>query len=150
MSAGALCVRDVVVATGSDSVLAVATLMRTHHVGAVVLVEEREGVRVPTGIVTDRDIVLEGVVGAFDRLPQLTAGDLVTRSLVTVREIDPIDNALEVMRSAGVRRLPVVDDEGGLVGIMAIDDLVEVFSARFASLAGVIANEQDNEHVDRP
>lgn len=150
VNVGGVCIRDVVVAGRTDSVLDVASLMRKHHVGAVVLVEERAGRNHPVGLLTDRDIVIEGLVGAFDRLPRLTAGDLVTRPLVTVREADAIDNALDVMRTAGVRRLPVVDDVGALVGILAVDDLIDVFATRLGTLANVVANEHRNEQAERP
>lgn len=150
MNVGAFCTREVVVAQGTETVLDVAGLMRLHHVGDVVIVERRNGVNHPTGILTDRDIVLEGVVQALDRLPQLLAEDLIVRPLVTVQEDDTIDDALERMRAQGVRRLPVVDDAGALIGILAIDDIVEILAGRLASVAAVIARGQRMEREQRP
>jgi CBS domain-containing protein len=150
MNVGAVCTRDVIIAEGTETVLDVAKLMRAHHVGDVVIVESREGVRYPTGILTDRDIVVEGVVEVLERLPRLRADDLVTRPLVTVSERDNVDHAIEIMRAQGVRRLPVVDDVGALVGLLAFDDLVEFFAGRLAGLAAVVAGEERMERDYRP
>jgi CBS domain-containing protein len=150
MDVGGVCTREVVVVRGTDTVHEVASLMRAHHVGDVVIVERRDGLSYPTGILTDRDIVLAGVVQALDRLAQLVAADLVTRPLVTVRERDAIDDALEIMRTHGVRRVPVVDDAGALVGILAVDDLLELFAGHLASLVTLIGRQQRMERDRRP
>lgn len=150
VNVGAVCTREVVVARGEDTVLEVAQLMRTHHVGAVVIVQSLDGTNLPTGILTDRDIVLEGVVQALDRFEELIAADLVTRELVTVREQDTIDDALDRMRSQGVRRVPVVDEVGVLVGILALDDLLELYGSQLASITALILREQRMERVQRP
>lgn len=147
---GSVCVREVVIAKGTDTVLEVAGLMRHHHVGDVVIVDERNGVNYPTGIVTDRDIVVEGVAGAFDRLPQLVVEDLVTRPLVTVREEATLEDALEIMRRNGVRRVPVVDAKEVLVGIFAVDDLLDQFARDLSSIATLISRQQRNERDARP
>jgi len=150
LDVGAVCTREVIVARGTETVLEIAGLMRSHHVGDVVIVEHRDGVNHPTGILTDRDIVLEGVVQALDRLPQLLAADLLVRPLVTVRERDTVDDALEVMRAHGVRRVPVVDGAGALIGILAVDDLLELLADRLGSLVTLIAREQHVERERRP
>jgi CBS domain-containing protein len=110
---GAVCVRQVVVAEGNESVLELARLMRQHHVGDVVIVDRRGDKSYPSGIVTDRDIVVDALVTSPENLGELTARDLVKRELVSVREDQNIDDALEIMRVHGVRRAPVVDDKGG-------------------------------------
>ena len=61
-----------------------------------------------------------------------------------------IDDALEIMRKNGVRRVPVVDQEGALVGILAVDDLVEVFADRLSELAILFSREQRIERGVRP
>jgi CBS domain-containing protein len=135
VNVGAVCVRDVVVARRDEPLLEVANLMRRHHVGDVVIVEHGAEGRRPMGIITDRDIVLMGVVEAFDRLGQLVAGDLVTRPLLTVREHDTVDGALEVMQAGGVRRVVVVDEDDVLVGILTVDDLIDLFAERLHRLS---------------
>jgi CBS domain-containing protein len=130
VTVGAICIRDVVIAQREEPLLDVAKLMRRHHVGNVVIVERRPESNQPIGIITDRDIVLMGVVDAFDQLGQLVASDLLTRPLVTVHERDTVDGALEIMQMAGIRRVVVVDDDHALVGILSVDDLIDLFAER--------------------
>src|SRR5690242_8806327 len=66
MPVGEICTREVVIVKRNDSVLEAAKLMRQHHVGDVVVIEERGGVRVPVGIVTDRDLVVEILAPQLD------------------------------------------------------------------------------------
>jgi CBS domain-containing protein len=150
IDAGDLCIREVVVAAPNASLLDVAGLMRTHHVGDVVIIEHCEGRAYPMGIVTDRDIVILGVVDAPDRLGDLIAKDLVTRPLVTIREHESIDSALEIMREKGVRRVPVVDDQGVLVGILSTDDMIELLGDRLQRITGLFARGRQIEQRERP
>lgn len=147
---GAVCVREVVVAEGNESVLELARLMRQHHVGDIVIVNRRDDKSYPSGIVTDRDIVVDGLVTSLENIGQMTASDLVKRTLVSVREDQNVDDALEVMRDNGIRRAPVVDDQGALVGILAVDDIVELFADRLCQLSRLFTREQRIERDDRP
>jgi CBS domain-containing protein len=142
-------VREVVFGYAEESVLDIAKRMREYHVGAVVLAREEGGARYPIGIVTDRDIVIEAVAPAAEELGEIVAKDLLVRELVTVGEGDSVDDALEVMRKNGVRRVPVVGDEGELIGILAVDDLVELFADRLAELAVLFSREQRIERETR-
>jgi CBS domain-containing protein len=147
---GAVCIREVVVAEGTESVLELARLMRHYHVGDVVIVNRRGEKRYPTGMVTDRDIVVDALVTSLEAIGEMMASDLVNRPIVSVREDLSIDDALEVMRKNGVRRVPVVDDEGALVGIVAVDDLIEAFADRLSELAILFSREQRIERGARP
>lgn len=147
---GAVCVREVVVAEGNETVLELARLMRHHHVGDVIIVDRRGDKNYPSGIVTDRDIVVDGLMTSPENLGEMKASDLVKRSLVSVREDQDIDDALEVMRENGIRRAPVVDDEGALVGILAVDDIVELFADRLCKLSNLFTRQQRIERADRP
>src|SRR5687767_10947923 len=118
--------RAVVVATPEMTVSEAAKLMRSRHVGSLVVVSNTNvGLRVPVSIVTDRDLIVEVI--AVDLDPKtITIGDIMPRRLFTVRaDEDPLD-AIHIMRSRAVRRLPVVNDQGRLLGIVAFDDLVAV------------------------
>lgn len=140
-----ICTKRVITCTAAEPLLGVAARMRDHHVGAVVVVEQQEGRTVPVGMVTDRDIVVEAVVPALDRIPELTAGDLVDREIVTVNAGYNVDRALEIMSTAGVRRAPVIDNLGGLVGIVTVDDLIETLAARLIGVVAVIRKQQNRE-----
>lgn len=144
MRVGEFCSREVVIIDKEETIEAAARLMRTHHVGAVVVVEEREGEKFPVGILTDRDIVVE-LVAARIALDAVSIGDVMSFELATTEEEDDLLDTIGQMQRKGVRRIPVVDTRGALVGILAIDDLLEVVSEQLSGLVKVIAREQERE-----
>jgi len=144
MSLGELCNRVVVVTTRTTGVDEAARLMREHHVGSLVVVDDTAIGRKPVGIVTDRDIVIE-VVAAGVAPDSVTVGDVMAPELVTARESDEPWDTIQRMRAKGVRRVPVVDREGALVGIVTVDDLVETVAEELEGLVKVIGQEQARE-----
>lgn len=146
---GEICNRDVVVATREMTVTAAAQLMRHYHVGTLVICEQLNGGRrLPVGIVTDRDIVVE-VVAPELRPEAITAGDIMAGELVTVRESEGVLQALEIMRYKGVRRLPVVGEDGQLTGLIAIDDILEVLAEELTDISKVMGFERSIEAANR-
>lgn len=148
MPIGEICNRGVVFATRDTSILETAQLMRRHHVGDLVVVDEKNGKRIPVGIVTDRDIVIEVIAKEAD-INSLTAGDIMGPELVTAREAEGVFETIQLMRLKGVRRMPVVDTQGGLVGIVSVDDLVELLAEEMNELAKLISREQVREAKNR-
>jgi len=148
MTIGTICNREVVVARKDVGVQEVAQLMRQYHVGDLVVVEDRGTVRIPVGILTDRDLVVE-VLAKGVAPDTVTAGDIMTTDIVTGGEVDSIWATLQRMRTKGIRRMPVVDREGGLVGILTMDDLLELFAGELADLSKLIGREQDREKAAR-
>jgi CBS domain-containing protein len=122
--------------------------MREYHVGDLVVIKEKTGKRVPVGIVTDRDIVLE-VIAEGVGMDDVCVGDIMSDNLVTARESDGLLETIKVMRAKGIRRLPVVNDDNELVGILSVDDLIDLFSEQIADLARLIAREQGREKAGR-
>ncbi|APF04138.1 TPA: CBS domain-containing protein [Legionella pneumophila] len=148
MRIGEFCNRDVVMMNGDESVKQAAELMRAHHVGDIVLVEELKRRRVPIGIVTDRDLVVE--VMALDVNPEeLAVQDIVTRSVLLAREEDSLIDSLALMQEKGVRRLPVVDNDDELVGIITIDDITELLAEMLHKVVGVVDRQQKVEKQQR-
>lgn len=148
MKAGEFCNREVVVIERDASVAQAAALMREHHVGSVVIVDAADGVRKPVGILTDRDIVLEFVTR--DLAPaDVEAGDAVTSDLVTVGEEAGLFETIEIMRAHSVRRVPVVAGDGGLVGIVASDDALELLAEQLTDLVKLVARQQRQESLRR-
>ena len=143
-----ICNREVVVVQPNDTTLEAAKLMRQHHVGDVLVVEDRGGVRIPVGIVTDRDLVVEIMAPELDQMV-ITVGDIMAPDLVTVKENTGVFDAIQYMRAKGVRRLPVVDDSGGLVGILTLDDLLELLAEELLALAKLVKHEQKKETMSR-
>jgi CBS domain-containing protein len=105
-------------------------------------------VRVPVGIVTDRDLVVEIMAPELDQRV-ITVGDIMIPELVTVKENAGVSETIEYMRAKGVRRVPVVDNSGGLVGILTLDDLLELLAEELLALARLVQHEQKNETINR-
>ncbi len=148
MSVGGVCIREVVVAGRKDSVAELARLMRRHHVGDVVVVEEVAGLPRPVGIVTDRDLVVE-VLARGVAPDSLTAEDVMSFRLLTARESDGLWETLQRMKAKGVRRVPVVDEGGALVGILSADDLLDLLAEELSDLVQVIRREIARERESR-
>ena len=148
MAIGEICNRDVVIMRRDESVLDAAKLMRQHHVGDVIVVEDRKDKRVPVGIVTDRDVVVEVMAPELDP-SAITVGDIMGPELAMVSESTGLFEAIQYMRTKGVRRLPVVDAHNGLVGILALDDLLELLSEEMLAIAKLVRLERQKEARSR-
>lgn len=144
MTIGEICSRTVVFAHENMSLSDAANLMREHHVGSLVVVKEGDPNRVPTGIITDRDIVIEVVAQGLDH-DTLRVGEIMGGDLVTAREQDNMLDILQVMRRRGIRRMPVVTASGSLTGIVTIDDLLEIVAEELDDLVKAIASERQKE-----
>lgn len=149
MSVGEFCNREVIIVNRDETVQEAAKLMRQHHVGDVVVVEDRSGVKVPVGIVTDRDIVVEIVATELDQTA-ITVGDIMAPDLFTVKESADVFESIQYMRRKTVRRLPIVNDGGGLVGILTLDDVLELLSEELLDISKLIKYEQKKEVRHRP
>ncbi len=147
MSVGEICNREAVICSSGESILDVARLMREYHVGDVVVVTRTDSGNRPVGILTDRDIVIEIVAKEVDAA-SLKAGDVMQRDLVVVTEDSDLLSTIELMRDKGVRRLPVVNSEGHLEGVVTVDDLLELIAEQLDDLVGLIRHEIRDE-VDR-
>ena len=134
ISIGEICNKDVEFVTPDTTVLRAAQLMRELHVGDLVIVDESDGIRLPVGIVTDRDIVVAAVANELD-LRTLAVGDLSMYPLVTVASDLSVQEVVSEMHRAGVRRVPVVGATGSLVGIVTLDDLVLHIAGTLSKLA---------------
>jgi CBS domain-containing protein len=148
VKAGEFCNREVVVIEKDASVAEAAALMRKYHVGSVVVVDALEGARKPVGVLTDRDIVLEFVARDFSPA-EVSAGDAAGHELVTVDEEAGLFETIEIMRDHGVRRLPVINSGGGLVGLVASDDALELLAEQLSYLVRLVGRQQRQESERR-
>ena len=148
MSIGELCNREVIIVEADAPIGEAVKLMRDYHVGDVVVVESHGAQRVPVGMLTDRDIVIEILAEAVD--PQsLSIRDVMSADLVTVREDEDLTGVIATMRRHGVRRVPVVNEQGGLEGIITVDDVLELLAEQMNGLAGLVRTEQAHEQAIR-
>ncbi|HTR58341.1 MAG TPA: CBS domain-containing protein [Casimicrobiaceae bacterium] len=148
MSISEFCRRDVVCTTSDTTVGEAASLMRQHHIGDVIITEQRDGKQIPTGIITDRDIVVEVVAAGIDPR-SLKLGDLKIPTLVTVSEGASYAETVTRMSVDGVRRMPVVAADGTLVGIITLDDMLWQLAAPLAALASLSSRGRQVEAMTR-
>jgi CBS domain-containing protein len=137
----------VAVVEPETSALVVAKLMRKHHIGALVVVDAQEKTR-PVGIVTDRDLVLELMAEELDPTV-FTAGDIMSVDLVLASPEMDVMEAVQLMKKHRLRRLVMTDEQGRLVGIATMEDVLELLSQELASLATALAGARDREVVER-
>ena len=140
-----ICNPDVVVCGPDVSALNAAILMRQRHVGALVVVDEPEGSRTPLGIITDRDIVVEVLAAGLDAA-KTAVNALLRKPVIIAHDSEQAGEVLERMRLHGVRRLPVVDAEERLTGIIALDDVLKLIAGQAHLLVEIIDREQSHEH----
>ncbi len=135
------------VAEPETTALVAAQLMRKHHVGALIVVDALEKSR-PVGIVTDRDLVLALMAEGLD--PEIfTVGDIMSVELVLASpDMDAMD-AVQLMRSNRLRRLVIADDAGRLVGIVTLEDILELLTRELADLATGVIGARDREFEQR-
>lgn len=140
MEIGDVCSREVYIVRPNEPLADAAREMDRRHVGAVVVVDERGGVVRPVGIVTDRDIVC-GQINRKKDLFQLTVGDVMTAGPLSCEESADAAQALQGMSAKAVRRAPVVNATGELVGIITFDDLLPVVADELTALARLIGTQ---------
>ncbi len=148
MSAGEYCNREVVMVARNESLRTAIELMRDQHVGSLVVTAQHDATVRPVGILTDRDIVIEVLAQDVD-MNSVNVGDIMSDQLVKVSEDTSLVDAVSLMKQRGVRRLPVVDADEGLVGILTVDDIIDLLSEQISSLVGLINNEQRHERSSR-
>ena len=144
MPVGEICNREVVVAERTTTIVEAARLMRRYHVGDLVVVDEVQGRRVPVGMVTDRDLVVE-VIAREQPFASCTVSAVMSATVVCVPETAGVIETIQLMRSHGVRRVPVVDAGGALVGILAADDLLDLLAEELSALARIAPRGQERE-----
>jgi CBS domain-containing protein len=150
MNIGSICKRPIVTIDVGESLQRAATLMREHHVGALVVIEpgkDGPGPRV-MGVITDRDLAIEVLARGGD-VAQVRVGRLARGHLASVPEEADLAEAVVRMHSHGVRRLLVSDAEGLLVGLLSFDDLLPACVAPLAGLADVLRAGLDREIAER-
>jgi CBS domain-containing protein len=144
MNIGEICTREVTVVRSGDVLSQAARQMCERHVGTVIVVEDRRDQRVPIGIITDRDIVRAQLNRVAD-LFCLGVAQVMTPDPLVLSESETMSEAIEKMRARAVRRAPVVDSTGALVGVISMDDLLSVISEQLCGLVRLVEVQQRRE-----
>ncbi|KPJ81821.1 MAG: hypothetical protein AMS19_07750 [Gemmatimonas sp. SG8_23] len=138
MSVGRICTRVTHTAAGDESVRQAARRMAEHHVGTVVVVDEASR---PIGMLTDRDIAVRLVAPALD--PNVTTvAEIMSKPIHSVGEETAIESALRGMAGASVRRAVVTDEKGKLVGILSLDDLLELLTEEVEAIGALVRSQE--------
>ncbi len=130
-----------VVSVGPDTpVVQAAKAMLDKHVGFLMVTE---GSRL-VGVLTDRDIAVRVVAQNRD-FGGLKARDIMTREPISIKEDTGIYEALKLMADHGIRRVPVTGGDGGVVGIITLDDVLKIMSKEIAKVGSAIHWEEQRE-----
>jgi len=143
-----VCTLDVAYCVGETTVSEASRLMRQHHAGDLVVVDHGDEGRIPVGIITDRDIVTE-VLGKGLDPAKTTIGSVMSKQLVVASGSEDVSDAVERMRVHGVRRVPITDDNGELLGIFTLDDLLKLNAEQAEAPLAILTKEQTREHRTR-
>ena len=132
MSAGDLGPDEVVTAQPDDAVEQISDQLESEDVGAIVVTEDEE----PVGMVTDRDVALS--VGEDGDVASRPVEEIMSEDPATIREDDEAMEISRTIEEANVRRLPIVDENGNLTGIVTFDDLVATIGEQLDNVANTI------------
>jgi CBS domain-containing protein len=150
MQVSHICSRSVDHTARNVPIIEAARRMREGHVGDLVVVEERGGKTLPIGILTDRDLVVAVLAQDADHLRVLDVGDVMGALLVTATEDEDLEDVLHRMQTFAVRRVPIVDGDGALCGILSVDDIVVALSDEIGRLADLVSRQPRREREQRP
>lgn len=144
MTVGEICNRTVVFAYKYMSVSEAARLMLEQHVGSLVVIDESDLGRIVVGMLTDRDIAVAVVARDFNA-QTLSVAEVMSKDLITARIEDSVYDVLSLMRGHGVRRIPVTTEDAVLIGIVTLDDLLEIVTEELHRLVLAIGSERKRE-----
>jgi len=144
MNIGKILSRKPVTVLASEPLSSAARLMCDRHVGALVVVSEPAERPTPVGVITDRDVVRAQLAHRAD-LMMLNVERAMTRDPLLLGLETPLESAVEQLRARGVRRCPVVDARGGLVGMVTTDDIVTALAIELGGLARLIRDQPLHE-----
>ena len=134
MTIAEICCRNVDWAEPFESVQTAAQRMHARKLGTLIVVDDAQ---VPIGLITDCDLTIRVLADALD--PATTSvNDVMTRNVQTITEDHSLESAMQFMRRGPVRRLVVVDDDGRLVGVVSVDDILEMLAAEFSSIGQLL------------
>lgn len=137
MSVGKICVREVDLVEPEESVQVAASRMNSRNVGTLMVLDAESQ---PIGILTDRDLAIRVVGKGLDAF-NTTVREVMSPAPASVREDASIESALSLMRVGPFRRLPVVDEDGRLAGLLSLDDILDLLSEEFTEIGQLVRSE---------
>lgn len=148
MSLNKLVQEDVATVSLGTSIVEASKMMLEKHVGCIIVTESVTSAHlVPAGILTDRDIAL--FLAKKERLDfDVKVDDIMTKKVIVGEANDGIYETIKKMRSNGIKRLPIVNREGNLKGIVSADDLFALVGEEIQLVSQIIENERSREGLN--
>lgn len=134
MTVGKICSRSVDLAEPFESVRAAAQRMLARKVGTLVVVDDAQ---LPVGLITDRDLTVRVLAEGLDPA-QTSVEEVMSQDVQVISEDSQIGAAMDVMRGGPFRRLVVVNETGRLVGIISMDDMLEMLASEFSRIRDLL------------
>jgi CBS domain-containing protein len=139
--------KKVVTVTKDSSVQEAAKLMRKNHIGDVVVVDPKNNS--PVGMITDRDIVM-ATIALNIPFEGLTVSDIMTEKVITVSQDAGIHEVIKLMRTHGVKRIPVIGAKKALAGIVSRDNVMKYLGDEFSLIGETYLRQRSKERERRP
>jgi CBS domain-containing protein len=144
MSLREIYTKDVVTVKPTATLLEAAKVMSEKHVGHLVVVDPKT--REPLGVLTDRDIVRYVVASDLDA-KRLKVDEIMARNPMLAFEDDGIYDIIRMMQTNGYRRLPVINTLRQLVGVVSLDDVLDLLAGELDGLAQITHRQRNKEHA---
>ena len=125
--------RQVMATTRDASLAEAAAAMASYRVGTLLVMDKPGAEGKPVGIITDRDVAVRGFASESGQV-----GSVMTPVIATVRDDADSHEAIALMQAHGVRRLLVLGKDGGVRGILSVDDLIDGLSTDLAAASAVL------------
>lgn len=126
-----------------------AEKMYKDHVGSIVIIDKTKSTKgKPVGILTDRDVAI--ALGTSKKLERKkTVKDFMTKNMIMCSVDDGLYDAISIMKTNGIRRVPVVDSHNDLAGVICADDVLQILSKELNALSILINNEAEREKKEK-
>jgi len=149
MAIDSICQTQVATIEKGANLAQASTAMQSQHVGSLVVTENFNGKRIPSGIITDRDIAL--ALGSTPKARELAVSQIMRSQPLTVSRKEGVFETIVKMRENGIKRMPVVDTDGSLYGIVCADDLLSLVADELSQIARVTEVQVNKEKgVSKP
>ena len=135
MSIESICEQNVATISKDTTLNEVSKHFLKRHVGSLVVTEGFNGKRVPAGIITDRDLAL--AMASSLNAPKLKVSQIMKKNPITAKKTDGVFATIKTMRENGVKRLPVVNEDGALYGVISADDLLPMLADEISLLSQI-------------
>lgn len=142
MTVGRICSRVVASASSQETIRVAAQRMAANDVGTLVVLDATDGAKT-VGIVTDRDIVIRCMAASLDP-DRDQIGSVMTRPVHSVDEQTPVEEAMQTMAKVGTRRLVVVGEAGRPVGVLSLDDVLDLLADEAEAIGRLLAKQQSH------